>query len=115
MPCEECEAWLNERGVLTRRGGQPVPRPKGAPTPCWQCPKIPPGRPDRPAFAVELSDRNRRCWDHYREHAATGWRATDAADPLVQHHAEVIAEVVAFVARRRETAALEVLKPLLRR
>ena len=38
--CAQCEKWLfdDEHRLVTRLGA-PVPRPAGAPTPCWSCPK----------------------------------------------------------------------------
>ena len=51
--CADCQSWLydnNHRRVL--RLGEPVARPRGAPTPCWSCPKKSPehARPIERAF-----------------------------------------------------------------
>jgi hypothetical protein len=81
-PCDECRRWqyLPDGTVLTR-GGRPVPRPAGAPTPCRTCPKVPPGAPPVPESAVELGDQLQRAWEFYRECRAVG---DFPADPLVR-------------------------------
>jgi hypothetical protein len=57
--CEDCQAYLySDRWELSRKGGQPVARPKGIQTPCYRCPKIPPGTEPKPANAINLSERN---------------------------------------------------------
>jgi hypothetical protein len=122
VSCAACREWFYEpphwRLKRNRRvaGEPPMKRPKGTPTPCDQCPKIPlplaPGQTPRPALAVELSEQNRRCYEHYRECAAVNWQCDDAADPLVRRHAAMIGDVIEQVERERQQAALGVLGPL---
>ena len=89
--CGECKQWLyDEDGTRTERAGVPAPRPRGQPTPCYKCPKVPKGKPPIPESAVELTDRNWKVWQHYRECKATGRFPDDA---IVRQHAAVIREV----------------------
>lgn len=64
--CDDCAAWMwgKDNRVLTR-AGQPVPRPRGTKTPCWECPKTRHMREDQRTRenAVDLSARN---WQAYR-------------------------------------------------
>lgn len=93
LPCDVCEKYLHKDGVLTRRRGMelPVLRPAGVVTPCFKCPKIPDDAPERARqYAVEMSDRNRQAFRHYRECKATG-RFPD--DPIVRRNAGLIREI----------------------
>jgi len=90
VSCRDCQTWLYEDWELVRRParvGLPVRRPKGMPTPCHKCPKIPDEAPKSAQFAAELSDRNRRAYLHYLECEAVG-RFPD--DPIVARNAAII-------------------------
>mgnify|MGYP001559404677 CR=1 FL=1 len=70
--CGDCQKWLYDpdRGwAKTIKGhgkrARPVARPKGVPTPCHRCPKIPKGKEPKPENAVELSGKNRRAWLYF--------------------------------------------------
>jgi hypothetical protein len=90
-------------------------RPQGQPTPCdAPCPKIPPGSELRAESAVELSDRNRRCLQHFLECEAVNWQTPDAADPLVAYHASVVRAARERAERGRQGQAAASLVPLLR-
>lgn len=64
--CEECQSWLYDDSwkKVERPKGKPMRRPAGAPTPCHSCHKSVDGRPNPGA---ELSDKNRRAYQYYRE------------------------------------------------
>jgi hypothetical protein len=96
-PCGDCRRWLyhdtpDRFGDAVVRGGRPVARPPGCPTPCSYCPKQPADVPDharRPETAVELSDKNARAVAFSRECRAVGRWPDDA---LVRRNAAVVAE-----------------------
>lgn len=56
-------------------------------TPCDVCPKIPEGKPKERRYAVELSVKNRRAWQHWRECRAIGQFPDD---PVVRRNAEIL-------------------------
>lgn len=72
------------------RVGLPVVRPPGSPTPCWKCPKVPPGEPACPESAVEMTDQNWRAFRHYEECRAVG---AFPDDPIVRRNAALIRRV----------------------
>ncbi len=61
--CEDCAKWLYDEktGRKMERGGQPLARPAGTPTPCWNCPKKSP----QEAKLIELSRKNMAAYDYY--------------------------------------------------
>lgn len=83
--------------------GEPITRPKGQGPPCFACPKVSEEakraaslarRRPTPADAdSDLTPRNQQVLDHYRRCRAVGWNVPDAADPLVQRHAAIIADM----------------------
>ena len=92
--CDDCQRWIyDERHQRLLRGGRPVPRPAGVPTPCASCPKQDPQRGgyfDR--HAADFAWLLRRRW----EVAATGGACLTEAerlDPLL-HRNLALAEVV---------------------
>jgi hypothetical protein len=92
-PCEDCRRWIYKHdGTLMLKAGQPIPRPKGTPTPCQTCPKIPKDAPikDR-SQAIDLSEKNRSAWWHYQQCKAVGQFPDDA---LVRRNAALIARVL---------------------
>jgi hypothetical protein len=99
---------------LTRTGGAlrlPVLRPAGVPTPCYKCPKIPPDAPAKERrYAVELSEKNERVYQHYLECAAVS-RFPD--DPLVRRHAALIGSVLDDVERSERRQERQTLLALL--
>lgn len=74
--CADCRKYVyNEDGSIARRGENreiPVLRLPMQPTPCEKCPKIPEGLAKIHQNAMELSERNRRAFDHYLECRAVG-------------------------------------------
>lgn len=61
--CADCQRWFyDDKWQLSTRGGQPVPRTKGTPTPCFRCPKSLDGRPNPGA---EMHGRNARIYELY--------------------------------------------------
>lgn len=104
-PCELCEKYVFQKDGRVQRfpehgpDSQPLERPKGTKPPCESCPKITLAGvdkwdgPARPALAVEMSERTRRVYEHYKRCRAVEWNVPDAQDELVQHHAAVIREV----------------------
>ena len=78
-------------GVLSRRAGRLQERWPGAVLPCASCPKIPREAPARDRrYAVELSDRNRAAFRHWRECKAVGrW----PEDSIVRRNAALIQQV----------------------
>jgi len=94
--CDDCRAFVfDDRpdgfGRRLTRGGHPVRRPAGAPTPCSWCPKQPAAVSGvrTPDTAVELSPHNWRAYAHYRECKATGHFPDD---PIVRRNAALIAQ-----------------------
>jgi len=87
--CNDCVAWLyGDDGRVTKRCGEPVRRPRGTPTPCHKCPKIPDGEPPVRANAVELTEQNYRAYLHYLECRAVGKFPTK--DPIVRRNARIL-------------------------
>ncbi len=80
--------WLyDDDGKVSTRCDVPNKRPRGVPTPCFKCPKIPVGMaPDR-QNAVELTDRNFAAYVHYLECRAVG---QFPADPIVRRNARIL-------------------------
>ncbi len=65
--CSSCQQWMyDDKWRQNKRGGKPVPRPPGVPTPCFKCPKILPDVEPRPENAIELSRRNHAAYAYYR-------------------------------------------------
>lgn len=86
--CADCLSWLYaDDGHVVKRCGEPVSRPKGAPTPCHKCPKIPFGAVPVRANAVELTEQNYRAYLHYLECRAVG-KFPD--DPIVRRNARIL-------------------------
>ncbi len=93
--CDDCEKYVYDDTPekLGRRSlhlSEPLLRCPGSRTPCHMCPKIPPDRPRRREFAVELSERSWRVYQHYLEAKAVGFTETEKADPIVRLHAGII-------------------------
>ena len=100
LSCNDCEQWVNDRGVIARFGnGEPKPRARGAATPCWECPKIPPGAPKCiRRYAQEPTDRTRAVLAHYLECRAVGqW----PDDPIVRRNAAIIRGIMDQVEANR--------------
>lgn len=66
-------------------------RPKGVPTPCHECPKIPADAPAKTReHAIELTEQNFRAWQHYRRcRAVNRW----PNDPIVERNATILREL----------------------
>lgn len=90
--CEDCARWVYlDDGRQQLRLGLPVLRPKGTPTPCWKCPKVPEDAPAKVReHAEELSDQNWLAYRHYLECRAVG-RFPD--DPIVRRQASLVRQV----------------------
>lgn len=100
--CGECQKWVYDptKGwKQSERGGKPVRRESGSPTPCGLCPKIPRGERPHPAHAVELSDDNYRAWLHYQRCKAVG---RFPADAMVERNAGIIRTIEEQVARDQQ-------------
>lgn len=67
--------------------GEPVERPKGIPTPCSTCPKIPLGVVPEPRNATDLSAKNWLAYRHYLENRAVN---SFPHDPIVRRNAALI-------------------------
>ena len=99
-PCAACERFVVQAdgsAVRDRRTGLPMLRPKGVPTPCGQCEKVPAWArragldvPELRKLAVEMTPRNRAAWRFYRECRAVG---AFPDDPLVRWAAVLIRDV----------------------
>lgn len=112
--CDDCRTWLyNDRGgefgerMERKRGsGLYLRRPVNSPTPCFECPKIPPGFPIHFTSAVELTDQLRQAYQFYCECKAVG---NFPDDPIVRLCASTIRRVEDSVAKqdsRRTTLAV---------
>lgn len=107
--CRDCRRYVyndgpGEDGSQVLRPGPgglrtlPMVRPPGQPTPCWQCPKIPTGRPPVPESASEFTPKLWKVWTHYVRCKAVG-RFPD--DPIVFEHAGLLRDVEDQVERGR--------------
>jgi len=89
--CTDCVTWVyGDDGHVTQRCGIPNRRPKGVPTPCWKCPKIPPvakGEEPQRENAVELTEANFAAYVHYLECRAVGKFPND---PIVRRNARIL-------------------------
>jgi hypothetical protein len=104
--CAVCEAYRVDEPP-DKRTGLPMVRPKGAPTPCGSCAKVPAalrrsglGWKDLRLHAEDVTDRSRAAWKFYRECQAVG-RFPEAAanDPLVRWYAAVLRDAEAAIER----------------
>lgn len=91
--CSDCLKWRYDEH------GKPMERPHGSGnrltnddgyTPCTECPKIPEGSPKERRYAQELSDKNFRAWQHWRECKAVG-RFPD--DEIVKRNAAILQSI----------------------
>lgn len=116
--CEECQTYLYDdrpermAAKPVMRGGNKVERIPLLQLPlCRYCPKIPPGEAAKPANAVELSDRNKAAYVHYRRCKAT---MRFPHDPIVERNAAIILAVEEDAAAERvKLAQLETLTVLM--
>lgn len=72
--CEDCKRFMIDTKTWTplvpQGRNEPTLRPKGTPTPCWQCPKIPKGAKPCPENAQQLSTKNQQAlWWYWRTKA----------------------------------------------
>lgn len=67
-----------------------MPRPKGLPTPCRFCPKIPPKARPSPENGEELTPENWAAYRHYLECKAIG---VFPADAIVRRNAGIIRDL----------------------
>lgn len=115
-PCEVCEKYCFDKDGRLEKfpkhgpDSKPLERPKGTKPPCETCPKItglrPEDGPPRAALAVELSEQNRRAYEHYLECRAVNRFPNDA---LVRRHARIIREVEDEVQRAGQSAMIGLL------
>lgn len=87
------------------RGGEPVARPKGAPTPCHSCPKFPRGFLDRRpenASQFELSAKNLQALAYYYQARACGGNV-----PLDDCSREVLGVIDMIVRRHEQSEAIQ--------
>lgn len=87
-----------------RRTSLPMQRPKGVPTPCGSCEKVPAfarqaarGWRELRKLAVDMTPANRAAWRFYRECRAVN---QFPADPLVRWYSAVIRDVEDAIERR---------------
>lgn len=93
--CADCRNWIyDERHQPLTRGGQPIPRPAGVPTPCTTCPK---GN----ALDGDYFDRHASgfAWLIRRRHEAiaTGgacFSTAERADPLLHRNLGIVEAVL---------------------
>lgn len=86
--CGDCVQWLyGDDGKPVMRCDEPQKRPRGAPTPCHKCPKIPEGVAKVRENAVELSEKNARAYLHFLECRAVGRFPND---PIVRRNARIL-------------------------
>ncbi len=100
--CADCEAFMwnddaDRMGdrIILLAGGDRWERPKGVPTPCHLCPKVPRDRRTGRATRADAIDPSPESWSilwHHRECRAVGDFRDDSGtvDPLVRHHAGLI-------------------------
>lgn len=79
--------------------GEPVPRPRGVPTPCHTCPKIPAGAAPVRENAREFTPRLAKAYWHYRGCKAIGRFPIHphGEDEIVVDNARIIAGVERIV------------------
>lgn len=92
--CDECQRFLFDSKTWRpiRSGKVHAPRPPGASTPCWECPKTLRGDPPTPENGLrsELNERNREIYEHYLQCKATSQFPDDA---MVRYNASLIRAV----------------------
>ena len=90
--CDDCEKTMY-------RNRRPVPRPPGMPTPCRECPKIPPGYPpskQNRRYAADMTPEIAAVWAFYKTCKAVGSFPKD----------ELVAQCAARIMSAEEKAAL---------
>lgn len=118
--CDDCERYMYNDGdesgrmgdrIILLAGGAKWERPKGIPTPCHKCPKVPRDKRTARACRADAIEPTPLSWAilwHYRACKAVNEfpRALDGRiDPLVKRHAGLIAEVVRAVERAKMDSA----------
>lgn len=99
--CENCQAFIHDANWRrVRRGGVDQPRPKGVPTPCRTCPKIPKGLDPVPANAVVLSPRNQRAYWYYLQCCVDNLGLLDQDGITIRNNA-----IIANAIRQHERAS----------
>lgn len=118
LSCSECQQWLYDikTGDPINRGEQKQPRPKGSPTPCFDCPKKSP----KEAHLYELTDANLKAANLYYRGRATGWRGFPEwllSEPLFSRLMALIGRTVKSVEQEKlvESMALVSLQALVGR
>jgi hypothetical protein len=102
QPCSECRQWVyDDRHRKLLRGGQPVARPPGVPTPCSSCPK-------QNAIAGAYFDRHVHdfAWLLRRRHEISGTAgacltAAERADPLLHRNLGVVDALLRQIEREQ--------------
>lgn len=107
--CDDCEAFMyddepGKMGATVQRlaGGEPWRRPKGVPTPCHQCPKVPREKRTKQATRADAIEPTEASWAilwHYRQCRAV---RRHPEDELADRHAGLICEVLESVQRVRQ-------------
>ncbi len=108
--CEDCRKWLyKDDWSISMRAGQQVPRPRGSPLPCVNCPKS--GKHNKPNPTAELTGRNGAAYELWLA-ARAGLDVPDL--PVVYRDLVLIQGVVERVERmERQRADVARLFPLL--
>lgn len=91
LSCSFCQKWQHNDGKVLERGGKPVRRPIGMPTPCGSCPKK---SPEESRGLERDLPRIRRALQLYYESKAgtlpTSWRR----DSILRQHLGIIERLV---------------------
>lgn len=84
-------------------------RPKGVPTPCSICPKLPRGKSPEPANAIEPTQKSLQAFWHYQKCRAVGRFPEDA---VVESNAVVIGHCLDSIERIEKQEGTEAIKTL---
>ncbi len=106
--CARCRTWMyDDRHRVVTRLGQPIRRPPGSPTPCWQCPKQSPDRATGCERDLERIQRTLRLYFDVRATAGRVLTEREAADPLLARNLSMVDMLV----RRWESSQARALHP----
>jgi hypothetical protein len=67
--CADCGQWMYDPKTWkpSTRGGKPIPRAKGTPTPCWTCPRSKAGpEPGKPYPEGEMTGQSWAAYWYWR-------------------------------------------------
>jgi len=93
--CQQCQTWLfDEKHQPILRGGRPVRRPSGSPTPCWSCPKKSPAHSRGCERDMQRISQTLELYYQVRATAGRCLSECEAADPRLARNLAIVDAVV---------------------